>query len=79
VVLEAMSERLPQARSAFVPADGGKYLCDLFALAKQALAQAGVGEIHGGGLCTYSDAERFFSFRRDRVTGRHAALIWIEP
>jgi len=43
-----------------------------------ALAQVGVQEVRGGDDCTFSDAQRFYSFRRDRVTGRHAALIWIE-
>lgn len=76
-VLAAMSERLPQARSAFTAVAQGKLLCDLFALARQALAQSGVDQVFGGGECTYSDAARFFSYRRDRVTGRHAALIWL--
>jgi hypothetical protein len=75
-VLAAMQARLPQARAAFTAAAPGKYLCDLFRLARQALAQAGVDRVHGGGLCTYGDPARFYSFRRDRVTGRHAALIW---
>ena len=78
-VLTAMSERLPQAGRAFAPIGQGKYLADLFALARQALEQAGIEQIFGGGVCTYSDATRFYSYRRDRVTGRHAALIWLEP
>lgn len=78
-VLVAMSERLPQAERAFVPASPGKYLADLFALARQALAQAGVEQVFGGGDCTFTDEARFFSYRRDRVTGRHAALVWIDP
>lgn len=77
-VLAAMGERLPAAGQAFVPAGNDKYLCDLYALARQALAQVGVDAVFGGGECTYSDADRFFSYRRDRVTGRHAALVWIE-
>jgi len=76
-VLAAMSERLPQARSAFTAAAQDKLLCDLFELARQALAQSGIDQVFGGGECTYSDAARFFSYRRDRVTGRHAALIWL--
>ena len=76
-VLEAMRARLPQAGSAFVPLPSGKYLCDLFALARMALAQVGIDRVSGGGVCTYSDARRFYSFRRDRETGRHAALIWM--
>jgi len=77
-VLEAMSAQLPQAHRAFVAASAGKWLCDLFALARQSLAQVAVDRVYGGGLCTFSDAERFYSYRRDRVTGRHAALIWRE-
>lgn len=77
-VLDAMSARLPAAADAFVPGAPGKLLCDLFALARQALAQVGVASVYGGGQCTYSDPARFFSYRRDGVTGRHAALIWIE-
>ncbi len=76
-VLAAMQERLPQAVEAFRPRTPGKYLCDLFALARQALAQSDVGEVFGGGDCTFNDAARFYSYRRDGITGRHAALIWI--
>jgi purine-nucleoside/S-methyl-5'-thioadenosine phosphorylase / adenosine deaminase len=67
----------PGAASSFSPARDGKYLADLYALARGRLAAAGVAEIHGGGFCTASD-ERFFSFRRDRTTGRMANLIWLE-
>lgn len=78
-VLAAMSGRLPQAQRAFAPTATGSFLCDLFALARQALEQVGIDRVYGGGMCTYTDAERFYSHRRDRVTGRHAALIWIAP
>jgi len=64
------------AEAAFTPHAPGKWLADLFVLARQRLERAGVGQIYGGGLCTYSDARRFFSYRRDRATGRMAALIW---
>ena len=57
----------------------GKYHADLFALARQRLLRAGVRRIHGGGLSTHADPARFFSFRRDGVTGRMAALIWLLP
>jgi YfiH family protein len=76
-VLVAMQQRLPDARAAFVAAGAGKFLADLPALGRQALAQAGVNEVYGDGACTFSDPARFYSFRRDRVTGRHAALIWL--
>ena len=48
------------------------------ALARQALAQVSITRVVGGSDCTYSDAMRFYSYRRDKVTGRHAALIWID-
>jgi YfiH family protein len=67
------------AAEAFAPQAGGKWLCDLYELARQRLSGCGVTEISGGGLCTFSDAERFYSFRRDRRTGRMATLIWLEP
>ncbi|MGB7543494.1 MAG: peptidoglycan editing factor PgeF [Burkholderiales bacterium] len=76
-VREAFVCRDAQAAAAFAPRPGGKYLADLYALARQRLAAAGVGEVHGGGFCTLSEA-RFFSFRRDRNGGRIASLIWLE-
>jgi len=54
----------------------GKWLADLPALARDRLAAAGMVSISGGGWCTVEDASRFFSFRRDRLTGRMAAVIW---
>lgn len=75
-VLEAMRQRLPQAQRAFAPHAPGKYLADLYALARQALAQADVTDVRGGGLCTLDDPGRFYSFRRGSPTGRQAALIW---
>jgi hypothetical protein len=78
-VLSAMRARLPEADAAFRPASqSGKFYADLFALGRQALAQAGVSAVFGGGECTASDSGRFYSYRRDGVTGRHAAVIWIE-
>lgn len=77
-VLQAMSATLPGATAAFHP-QADKYLADLFALGRQALQEVGVTGVYGGSECTYSAPERFYSFRRERVTGRHAALVWIEP
>jgi YfiH family protein len=65
------------ATAAFVPCAPGKWLADLFALATRCLHRCGITAISGGGLCTYSDPDRFFSYRRDGVTGRMATLIWI--
>jgi polyphenol oxidase len=66
------------AREAFKPLRTGKWHADLFTLARRALERSGVRSIYGGGLCTYSDPERFYSYRRDKITGRMAALIWID-
>ena len=69
------------ARSHFAARPGlpGKWLADLPGLARDRLRAAGVGAIAGGSWCTFEDATRFFSFRRDRITGRMAAAIWIRP
>jgi len=76
-VRKAFVDRDPAAARSFAPRQGGKYLVDLYGLARQRLAAAGVAGIHGGGFCTASE-ERFFSFRRDETTGRMASLIWLE-
>ena len=76
-VREAFVEPDPAAAGSFAPRQDGKYLVDLYGLARRRLAAAGVAEVYGGEFCTASDA-RFFSFRRDRTTGRMASLIWLE-
>jgi YfiH family protein len=68
----------PGAGGAFAPHGEGKWLADLFALARRRLARCGVTRVYGGGLCTFRDAARFYSYRRDRTTGRMAALIWLD-
>lgn len=64
---------------AFVPHETapGKHWADLYALARLRLARFGVTHVTGGDLCTVTDRERFYSYRRDRVTGRMAALVWL--
>lgn len=68
------------AASAFVATRPGHWLVDLYALARQRLARAGLGaeHVHGGGLCTIGEPDRFYSHRRDRRTGRMATLIWMQ-
>jgi YfiH family protein len=65
------------AAAAFTATRPGHWLLDLYAVARQRLAKLGVGRVYGGGLCTYSDPQRFYSYRRDRGAGRMAALIWL--
>jgi hypothetical protein len=67
------------ATACFVPSHDGKWLADLYALARRRLAAAGVVHVSGGNLCTRGDPTRFFSWRRDRTAGRMAALVWIDP
>ena len=69
------------ADECFAPVPGveGKYLCDIFKLAKRRLKRIGVTQVYGGGICTHSDPGSFFSYRRDGQTGRMAALIWMQP
>ena len=63
--------------SAFTPSRAGHWLLDLYAVARRRLAQKGVERVYGGDFCTYSDSERFFSYRRDRAEERMAALLWL--
>lgn len=77
-VRAALVNAHPQADEAFEPVRAGKLLCDLYLLASQRLRQAGVRHIYGGGFCTYSERERFFSYRRDGECGRMASLIWLD-
>ena len=78
-VYEAFCGGDPDARSAFRPLRPGKWLADLFALGRLRLARLGITAVSGGGLCTVANGARFYSHRRDRITGRMAALVWMEP
>ena len=81
-VLEAFGvspSALQRSPSRFIATQPGKWLADLPALARDRLHAAGVHAISGGDWCTVADPSRFFSFRRDRVTGRMAAAVWVEP
>jgi copper oxidase (laccase) domain-containing protein len=63
------------AAGCFKANSNGRWQADLFALATLYLARSGVHRIHGGGLCTYNNPERFFSYRRDGQCGRMATII----
>jgi YfiH family protein len=69
-----------QMRAAFAPFEGrpGKYLADMNALARILLARVGVTRVWGGNHCTASKRGRFYSYRRDGVTGRQASMIWLK-
>lgn len=75
-VLQAFCTGHPENRAAFQQLREDKWLCDLPALAHLALRRCGVSAIYGGHWCTWSDTQRFYSYRRDRITGRMAAVIW---
>ena len=77
-VRDAFVQQTQQAESAFVATRAGHWLMDMYQLARQRLQASGVKHIYGGDFCTYTDSERFYSFRRDDVTGRMASLIWLQ-
>jgi YfiH family protein len=77
-VRETFVSHDPAADAAFRPAAGGGWHADLYRLARQRLRRHGVTAVHGGEFCTCKDPERFYSYRRDGVTGRMASLIWLQ-
>ncbi len=66
----------PGTAACFAEGRAGRWLADLCGLTRRALAATGVQRIHGGGVCTMADRQRFYSYRRDGVTGRMASLVW---
>ena len=78
-VRDACIARDPGAAIAFAPNARGRWQADLYALARRALAAAGVAAACGGGFCTYAESQRFFSHRRSAPCGRMASLIWLAP
>jgi len=67
-----------RAVAAFQPGPDGSWLADLYRLARQRLSGCGVTAVYGGQECSFTDAGRFFSYRREGVTGRMATLIWLQ-
>ena len=76
-VRAAFIAKQPEAEAAFVPGNPGKWLADIYQLARLRLYALGIQRIYGGDLCTLSDAERFYSYRRDGVTGRMGTFVWL--
>lgn len=77
-VHDAFCASLPDAERAFKAAGNGKYFADIYALARLILRRAGVTQVFGGERCTVSEANVFFSYRRDGQTGRLLSAVWLE-
>jgi YfiH family protein len=76
-VRQVFVEQHAEAAGAFLPRPQGRWLADLYQLARIRLLASGVTAVYGGGYCTVTDRQRFYSYRRDGVTGRMASLIWL--
>lgn len=77
-VRDVFIDDMPQAATAFVPSvNEGRYMADIYELARLRLARYGITAVYGGGFCTVTDP-RFYSYRRSPRTGRFASLVWIE-
>jgi polyphenol oxidase len=79
-VFDAFAARDAAMIAAFEAVEGqpGKYLTDLYALARKTLQNSGVEKVFGGGRCTVTESSLFYSYRRDKTTGRMATLIWLK-
>jgi len=77
-VREALLQTDPKAEGAFAPNARGRFMADLAQLAHRRLAALGVDRIYGSGQCTFHHPDKYFSHRRDGVTGRQATLIWLK-
>ncbi|MBI4987321.1 MAG: peptidoglycan editing factor PgeF [Rhodocyclales bacterium] len=77
-VREVFVAHAPDAAAAFAAKENGKWLADLYRLATLRLNALGVDRVFGGGRCTFLEADSFYSYRREKTTGRMASLIWLE-
>jgi YfiH family protein len=75
-VRDAFLEKSPAFKAAFKQQSNDKWLADIYRLARIDLTMLGIDKIYGGGFCTVTEHERFYSYRRDKQTGRMATLIW---
>jgi copper oxidase (laccase) domain-containing protein len=64
-------------KKAFVETSQGHYLADLYTLARVELSEKGVTQVYGGEFCSYGQSDLFYSYRREKVCGRNASLIWL--
>jgi YfiH family protein len=74
---QARPDEQAAVAAAFRAGAADKYFADIYALARTRLVRAGCTEVYGGDACTVTDADRFYSYRRDGVTGRMASLVWL--
>ncbi len=77
-VREAFVNFANEASEAFTPSLNGRWFADIYVLAAQRLVRRGVADVYGGGWCTFNERDRFYSYRRDKITGRMATLAWID-
>jgi polyphenol oxidase len=77
-VREALLRADPAGGAAFAPNARGRFMADLPTLARRRLAALGLTRIYGSAECTYSQPDRYFSYRRDGRCGRQATLIWLQ-
>jgi len=78
-VYEAYTKANNEAKQAFTSVSEKHWLFDIYKVAKLRLHSSGVKQVFGGDRCTFTEKDKFFSYRRDNVTGRMASMIWIEP
>ena len=69
---------MPESESAFESIGGGKFLANIYALARMILQREGVSMIYGGDYCTVLERNTFFSYRREGQTGRMVSVVWLE-
>lgn len=77
-VRDAFLEKSAEFNNAFKEQNKDKWLADIYQLARVELAAIGIAKVYGGTHCTFTEIERFYSYRRDTQTGRMASLIWRE-
>ncbi|NOI67252.1 peptidoglycan editing factor PgeF [Vibrio sp. 99-8-1] len=77
-VFQQFVQHSPQAEEAFISKSNQKYVADMNLLATQRLNAVGVEQVFCSDMCTYSDPAKFYSYRRDGITGRQASFIWID-